>query len=215
MLHSFRRRYLLPFAPFVLVSLVMLSGGLFNSVNAHGRVVDDTDNSPVPNIAVYYGSRVVVSGKDGSYAMNDLPRGASLVAQNPGYARSSTSPESTELRLVPLTITFEVKDAATGKGINMPEARQPATVRVGQGTNSGEMVVGPYPNRDQPVIICAKDYQSKDVMARGVLMTVELEPGGTGCPPLPSSPPPAQVTPSPSASAPPSTTPAPSPSSTP
>ncbi|MDE3102072.1 MAG: hypothetical protein KGJ98_07525 [Chloroflexota bacterium] len=204
-----RRRYLLPFVPFVLVGLVMVVGGLFDSVNAHGRVVDDTDSSPVPNIAVYYGSRVVVTGPDGAYTMNDLPRGASLVAQNPGYARSSTSPESTELRLMPLTITFEVKDATTGKGINMPEARQPATVRVGQGTNSGEMVVGPYPNRDQPVTICAKDYQSKDVMARGVLMTVELQPGGTGCPPLPSSPPPAQVTPSPSGS------PSESPSATP
>ena len=42
--------------------------------------------------------------------------------------------EVPELRLVPLTITFEVHDSVTGKGIDGPEARQPDDVRVGKGS---------------------------------------------------------------------------------
>ncbi len=184
--------------PFLLVLAVALVGGRINSVDAHGRVVDDTSDQPVAGIAVSYGSRTVIAGSDGSYDMPALPRGARLSAQAPGYSRSAASAEARELRLVPLTITFEVKDETTGKGIDTPEARQPAGVRIGQGSASGEMVVGPYPVRDRPVIVCAKDYEQKEVFARGVLMDVALKPGGPGCPPLPSSPPPAQV-PSPSA----------------
>lgn len=203
-----------PFVPFVVLAVVMIAGGLVNSVDAHGRVVDDTDNTPVTDIAIYFGSRVTTAAPDGSFSMTDLPRDAHLVAQKPGYGRSVMTPGQTELRLVPLTITFEVKDADTGKGIDTPEARQPSDVRIGQGTNTGEMVVGPYPNRDKPVIICAKGYASQEVTAHGVLMTVALKPGGTGCPPLPSSAPPVQtITPSGTPPVPPSPAPSAVPSS--
>ncbi|MDE3101999.1 MAG: hypothetical protein KGJ98_07145 [Chloroflexota bacterium] len=205
-----------PFVPFVVLAVVMVAGGLVNSVDARARVVDDTDSTPVTDIAVYYGSRAVVVDKDAYFTMNDLPRDAHLVAQKPGYGRSILTPGQSELRLVPLTITFEVKDATTGKGVDTPEARQPSDVRVGQGTNSGEMVVGPYPSRDKPVLICAKGYDPQEVTAHGVLMTVTLQPGTSGCPPLPSSAPPVQtiapsgappVPPTPPASAPPTATP--------
>ena len=187
-----------PFLPFALVVVIAVAGGQINSVDARGRVVDDTDDLPVGGLDIHYGSRVVVSTADGSYVMTALPRGARLTAQKPGYARSTTTAESDSLRLIPLTITFEVKDESTGKGIDMPEARQPASVRVGTGSASGEMVVGPYPARDKPVIICAKGYESKEVFARGVLMDVLLQPGGEGCPPLPTAPPVQTVPPSPS-----------------
>lgn len=141
-----------------------------------------------------------MTGADGSYARSALPRGGRLVAQKAGYSRSSTAAESSELRMVPLTLTFEVADETTGTGVEIPEARQPADVRIGQGKASGKMVVGPYPNREKPVLICAKGYELKEVMAHGVLVDVLLKPGGEGCPPLPTSPPPAQV-PSPSSSA--------------
>lgn len=204
-----------PFVPFVILGMLTIVGGVPNSVDAHGRVVDDTDSTPVGNIAVYYGSRVAVAASDGSFSMTALPRDARLVAQKAGYGRSIMTPGQSELRLVPLTITFEVKDAATGNGIDTPEARQPAAVRVGQGSNSGEMVVGPYPSRDKPVIVCAKGYESREVTAHGVLMTVALTPGGTGCPPLPSSAPPVQtITPSGVPPVPPSSAP-PTPTATP
>jgi hypothetical protein len=205
-----RHRYAISL-PFLLLMAATVIGGRINSVDAHGRVVDDTTDLPVSGIAVTYGSRSVVTGDDGSYVLTNLPRGARLQAQKAGYSRSFASAEATELRLTPLTITFEVKDETTSKGIDTPEARQPATVRIGTGTASGEMAVGPYPVRDKPVIICAKGYESKEVFARGVLMDVSLKPGGTGCPPLPTSPPPAQVpSPSPSATGgPPSASPSP------
>lgn len=203
----FRRpRYLLPFAPLVLVALIAVTGGRINSVDARGRVLDDTDGSPIVGISVSVGARSTVTDADGAYFLPNLPRNARLTAQKAGYSRVTAPPDATVIRLVPLTITFEVKDEATGKGIDTPEARQPADVRVGQGSASGEMVVGPYPARDRPVIICAKDHESKEVFAKGVLMDVLLRAGGTGCPPLPASPPPAQV-PSPSPSVPPKPSP--------
>lgn len=187
------RRHYAPFLPLLLVPVVAFVGAFLNSVDARGRVIDDTDETPIAGIAVQYGSRSVITAPDGSYEMRALPRGVRVVAQKAGYGRSFAAAESNVLRLVPLTITFEVKDDTTGKGIDTPEARQPATVRIGTGSASGEMVVGPYPARDRPVLICAKDYESKEVTAKGVLMDVLLKPGGGGCPPLPTPVAPAQT----------------------
>lgn len=36
------------FVPVVLLALIAVGGAFCNSVDARGRVVDDTDNSPVP-----------------------------------------------------------------------------------------------------------------------------------------------------------------------
>jgi len=66
--------------------------------------------------------------------------------------------------------------------------------------------------------VCAEGHESKTVPVRGVLMTVELAVGGTGCPPLPSPSPTASPSGSPagSPSAPvPSPSPSPSPSASP
>src|SRR5205814_407914 len=88
--------------------------------------------------------RLVDAGDDGTFVMENLPRGARLATTHKYYGRNDVGAEVPELRLVPLTITFEVHDSATGRGIDTPEARQPDDVQVGKGSASGEMVVGPY-----------------------------------------------------------------------
>lgn len=189
---SLRRRFYGPFLPLALLIAVTLAGGWINSVDARGRIVDDTTDAPVPGIAVTYGSRSVLTGPDGSYVMTALPRGARLSAQRPGYGRASAPAEASVMRLVPLTITFRVKDESTGKGVDSPQARQPVQVRIATGDASGEMAVAPYPARDRPVVICANGYEPREVTARGALMEVLLKPGGVGCPPLPSPAPPVE-----------------------
>lgn len=192
-----RRAVYLPFAVLLIGTLV---GGQLNRVDAHGRIVDDTTGLPVPGVTVTFGSRATVTDADGRYAIDNLPRGAKLDTQHRYYGRHPVAADQTELRIEPLTITFDVHDATTDKGVDTPEARQPADTQIGKGTTSGQMVVGPYPARNAPVLICAKNYQSQEVTPKGYQMDVKLSASSGGdCPPLKSPPPPAQV-PSPSPS---------------
>jgi hypothetical protein len=205
-------------SPFALILLVMLIGGAVNRVDAHGRIIDDTSNAPIAGVAVVYGSRSTQTADDGTYVMENLPRGARLTTTHKYYGRNDVGAEVPELRLVPLTITFEVHDAATGKGVDTPEARQPDDVSVGKGTLSGEMVVGPYPDRNTTVLICARNYQPARVTAKGNLMNVDLTfAEGQSCPPLktPAPTPTPSITPVPTRSAAPSVSGSPSPTPTP
>ena len=200
--------------PFLVLLVGTFIGGQLNRIDAHARIIDDTNESPVPDVTVSYGSRVVVTDQNGEFELDNLPRGARLDTQQKYYGRHALPAEQTVLRIEPLTITFEVHDKTSDKGIDTPEARQPDDTQIGKGTNTGEMVVGPYPDRSKPLLICAKDYASQQVIPQGYLMTVQLSAqAGAGCPPL-KSPPPAQI-PSPSPSSSPSGGPAASPSPTP
>jgi hypothetical protein len=189
-------------APFAILFLGTLVGGQLNRVDARGRIIDDTSGQPVADVTVSFGSRATVTDASGHYEMDNLPRGTKLDTQQRYYGRHPVAAEATELRIVPLTITLEVHDAFTAKGVETPEARQPADTQIGKGTTSGEMVVGPYPDRGSKVLICAKDYAGVEITPVGYQMNVDLTPSkGSDCPALKSPPPPAQ-TPSPSPSAP-------------
>ena len=199
-------------APFALFFLILVIGGLVNRVDAHGRFIDDTTGLGVPDATVTFGSRSTVTDADGRYVMDNLPRGSSLLIQHRYYGRNNVLAESTELRITPLTLTLEVKDGASGKGVDTPEARQPADTQVGKGTISGEMVVAPYPKRDVPLLVCAKNYKPVEVTPKGNLQNVDLTfAEGQTCPPLktPAPTPTPSTTPAPSGSAP-SPTPKPS-----
>jgi hypothetical protein len=203
-------------APFALFLLVVLVGGLVNRVDAHGRIIDDTSDTGIADVAIIYGSRSTVTDTEGRFVMDNLPRGATLTTQHKYYGRNGVAAAAAELRLVPLTITLQVNDAASGKGVDTPEARQPADTQVGKGTTSGVMVVAPFPARDKPLLICAKNYKSLEIQPKGVQQTVELTLAeGQGCPPLKTPAPtiPPAGSPAPSGSAAPS--PAGSPNPTP
>lgn len=194
-------------APFALFFLVLVIGGLANRVDARGRFIDDTTGLGVPDVAVTFGSRSTTTDAEGRYAMDNLPRGSSLLMQHRYYGRNSVPADLAEFRIAPLTLTLEVKDSATGKGVDTPEARQPADTQVGKGVSSGEMVVAPYPKRDVPLIVCAKNYKPIEVTPKGNLQNVDLTfAEGQSCPPLktPAPTPVPSTTPEPSGSAAPS-----------
>ncbi|OLC53317.1 MAG: hypothetical protein AUH85_14435 [Chloroflexi bacterium 13_1_40CM_4_68_4] len=164
-----------------------------------------------PTCPVSFGSRVTATDADGRYAIDNVPRSSKIDTMHRYYGKHTIPPDQTELRLTPLTITFEVHDVYTGKGVDTPEARQPDDTQIGKGTATGEMVVGPYPAPGS-VLICAKDYQGQQIRPAGYQMNVDLSPSkGSDCPPLKSPP----ATPSPSPSAAPSGSGSPSPSASP
>lgn len=194
--------------PFLVLAIATLGAGAFNSVEARGRVVDGTTGASLPGIEVTYGTRIVKADADGNYVVTDLPRGARVSAQISGYGKGSAGPEDAELRLRPVSLTLQVNDADTKQGVKGPEVRFPGSQSV-KGTDTGSIVVIPYPPTDTPILVCADGYDTTTYPARGVTGTVELKKGSAGCPPLPTpSPAPA---PSPSgSSAAPSATPSPS-----
>ncbi len=201
--------------PFLMLALVTVGGGLFNSVDARGRVIDGTTGAALPGIQVTYGSRVVLTDQDGNYVVTNLPRGARVSAQTSGYGKASAGPEDQELKLQPVSLTLQVNDADTKQGVKGPEVRFPGSQSV-KGTDTGSIAVIPYPPADSPILVCAAGYDTATYPARGITGTVELKKGSAGCPPLPTpspspAPSPSPVAPgaSPSRAAP---SPAPSPS---
>lgn len=209
-----RHRYLV-FAPFVVFFVATLIGGWLNTVDLRGHVVDDYTGDAVGNATIRHGIRAVVSASDGSFEFPDLPRSSRLQVDAPGYTRQSAPTTQDEIRLLPIALTVVVKEAGATPDKLIPKAdiRQGTTV-LATTNDSGNTVVSPYPGKDASILVCAANYESKTVQVRGVTMTVELTPGGSGCPPLPTPSPTASpsVAPTPSPTGP---APSPSPTATP
>lgn len=212
-----RHRYLLA-APFVAILVVTVVGGLVNSTTARARVVDDFTDQVVKGATITFGKRSATTGANGEYTLPDVPRTSSLQIDAPGYLRTSApTTDSADVRMKPLSLTVYVYDASKTQNdrLKNAESRDPKdpTKVVATANDSGQIVITPHPGKDADVYLCAPGFQPKTVQAQGVLMQVGLEPGGSGCPPIPTPTP----TATPASSASPSTapTPAPSPSGTP
>src|SRR5688500_7317759 len=131
------------------------------------------------------------------------------------FLRTGVPTTQEEIRMKPTSWTVLIKELGANpeKSIQKADVRQGTTVLVTSG-EAVNTVVFPHPGKGAKVLICAEGYQSQDVDVVGVLQTVELAPGGTGCPPLPSPSPSASPSPTGSPGASPSPSPAPSPSPT-
>src|SRR5512132_2091314 len=209
-----RHRYLV-FAPFVVFFVATVVGGWLNTVDLKGRVVDDYTGEGIGKATLRHGVRSVASASDGSFEFPDLPRTSRLQIDASGYTRQSAPTTQDEIRMLPIALTVLVKEAGAtpDKLIAKAEIRDGTTV-LATTNDGGNTVVSPYPGKDASILVCAATYESKTVPVRGVLMTIELTPGGSGCPPLPSPSPTASpsVAPTPSPTGP---APSPSPTATP
>jgi hypothetical protein len=210
----------------LLVPVLALIGGLFNDTSAHGRILDETTGEPVAGVQVIYGIRVVLTGADGTYTVDHLPRGARLAIQARGYDPANADVTTSEVSLHPFSMSLQVNEADSGespKPVAKPEIRQGDTRVGGPGTDAGSVVAAPYPAVGSSLLICAPDHDTLTIEARGGAATprvVALTRGVQGCPPLPSPSP--TPTPLPTASSaptvsptPPAPTPTPSPSKSP
>ena len=100
--------------PFAVLLLVTVVGGQFNSVDARGRVVDSSTDLPIAGVSITYGpNRGTVSAADGSYLIPNLPRGARLKTNAPGYQPANPAAEAPEIRLTPGSLTLQVNEEGT------------------------------------------------------------------------------------------------------
>jgi hypothetical protein len=199
----FLRHRFLVFAPFVLFFAGTVVGGWINTVDLQGRVVDDFTGDGIANASVKHGARGVATASDGSFDFPDLPKTSRLTVDAPGYVRNGPPTTQTDIRLTPIALTVVVKEtgASPDKFLAKADIRQGTTV-LGTTNDSGNTVISPHPGKDAQVLVCAAGHESKTVTVHGVTLTVELDLGGTGCPPLPSPSPSASPSGSPSAPAP-------------
>lgn len=213
-----RHRYALAL-PFLVLILVTIVGGIFNTVDARGVVIDESTGLPVADVSITYGAnRGAVSGPDGRYEIRALPRGARLKTRMPGYLPANPPAEASEIRLIPGTLTVQVNEEGVEprKGVPNPEFRQGTKV-VGKGTDTGNAVITLVDQVElgSKITVCAAGFISTEIDARGVTKVVTMKRGtaSDGCPPLPNATPAPGASPSATPSAPPSTAvPSPAPS---
>ena len=209
-----RHRYF-AYLPFGLFFVATVIGGWFNTIELHGRIVDDFTGDGVA-ATVTHGTKVVTADATGAFVFPNLPRISQLRVDAPGYLRTTSATTKEEVRLSPFALTVAVKEAGVtpDKPIAKADIRQGDKV-LATTTASGVEVVNPYPAKDSSVLVCAEGHESKTVPVRGVRLIVELAVGGTGCPALPSPSPSASPSGSPGVSPSPSAAPSPSPSPSP
>ncbi len=197
--------------------MVTVLGGFLNTVDARGQVIDDSTGLPVAGVSITYGaSRGAVSGDDGSYLIPNLPRGARLRTNMPGYQPANPAAEASEIRLKPGSLTLQVNEEGN------PDVHVPG-VEVRQGTQvlakcaadpCGQLVVTIVDIVGQDALVCAPGHEQKTIALKGVtLITTLKKQEGGACPALPTPSP----SPSPLPTATPSLTPTPtaSPSASP
>ena len=199
--------------PILVLFLATVIGGWVNTIDLRGRVLDDFTDAGIINASLTHGSRTVGTDVNGAFEFPNLPRQSKMLIDANGYLRTSVPTTQEEIRMKPTSWSVLIKELGNPeKSIVGAEIRQGTTV-LATSTEAVNTVVFPHPGKGAKVMICAEGYQSQDVDVVGVLQTVELAPGGAGCPPLPSPSPSASPSPSPGGS--PAASPSPSPSPTP
>lgn len=185
-----------------------LAGGVLNTVDARGRILDEFTERGIANASLTHGVRRAMTDEQGEFVFPGLPRTSQLQIDASGYLRQRVPTTADEVRLSPLSVTIQVSEegAAEEKPIRNPQARQ-GTKILSTGNESGQITTSPHPGKDAVVLLCAEGYESREIKIEGVRMRTTLKPGGTGCPPIP--------TPAPGVSPGPSPSPAPSPTLTP
>ncbi len=171
---------LVPTLVFVVGTVV---GGWINTIDLHGRVVDDyTGDGIVATLT--HGSRAVTSADDGSFVFPDLPRQSVMRADARGYQRMTVPTTDPEIRMHPLALTLYVHEAGNEKKLIPKVEVREGGKRIAITNDSGNTVLSPHPGPGTSITLCASGYEPKTVPARGVLLIVGLDPGPTGCPPL-------------------------------
>ena len=199
--------------PILVLFIATVIGGWVNTIDLHGRVIDDFTDSGIINASVTHGSRVIGTDVNGSFDFLNLPRQSRMRVDANAYLRTSVPTTQDEIRMTPTSWTVQVVEAGTtDKFVKNAGVRQGDT-ELANTHDAVNAVVSPHPGKNAKVMICADGYQAKEVTVVGVLQTVELTPGSPGCPPLPTPSP--SPSPRPSASGSPAASPGASPSPTP
>ena len=211
---TLRHRYLIA-APFALLLIALLAGGIVNTTDASARIVDDLTDIGVKDATVTHGSRVVRTDANGDFTLTNVPRTSKYQIDALGYLRTSAPTTAEEIRLKALSVTIYVYDETKAREdrVKAPQAWDPqGTKTLATGNDAGQIIIAPHPGKDAEVMLCAAGFERKVVKVVGVLMEVGVRPGGAGCPALPTPSPAPAPTPSPTG---PAASPTPSPTRSP
>lgn len=192
-------------APFVVLVLATVIGGLLNTTDARGRIVDDLTDQGVRDATITLGSRTTTTDAGGGFTLANVPRTSRFQVDALGYLRTSAPPGADEVRLRPLSLTIVAYDATKTEDarVKNPQARDAANTKIlATGNASGQIIIAPHPGKDATFVVCGEGFEPTQVTAAGVSMRVGLTPGGGGCPPLPTPSPGPSASASPSAPAP-------------
>jgi hypothetical protein len=201
--------------PILVLFVATVLGGWVNTIDLHGRVVDDFTDQGLVNASVTHGSRSVGTDINGEFVFPNLPRQSKMLVDRNGYLRTSVPTTQEQIRMTPTSWTVLIVEAGNpDKHIKAADVRQGTTVLATSGEAVNTVVV-PHPGKNAKVMICAEGYKQQDVDVTGVLQTVELTPGTPGCAPLPTPSPSPSRSPSPSPSGSPGASPSPSPTPSP
>jgi len=214
----FRPYRLASLFPILLLGLATLIGGWLNGVEMRGHVVDDLSSESIGAggvATITHGARTVSADPStGAFVFPDIPRESRVKVEAPGYFQAGAAPTEQEIRLQPNSFTIQVNDAGDpNKHLASVDIRQ-GTTDLGVTNDGGNKVLSPYPGKDAKLLLCATDYDQKEITIHGVLGTFELTPGTNACPPLPTPTPSPSPSPAPSDSTP-SASPTPSPTASP
>lgn len=204
-------------APFVVIVIATLLGGVVNTTDARGRIVDDLTDDGVTGATITHGSRTTTTDAAGHFTLLNVPKTSKYQIDALGYLRTSAPVAVDEVRLKPLSFAVTVYDETKTPDdrVNDPQARDPRNTKIlSTGNEAGQIFVAPHPGKDAPLLICGEGFEPKQIVAHGVSAQVGLKPGGTGCPPLPTPSPAPSPSGSPTPSPSPTASPAPSPSPT-
>ena len=171
---------LIPVTVFVVATVI---GGLANQVDMRGRVTEEyTGDGVVATLT--FGSRSVDSAADGSFVFTGLPRFDQVRVDSRGYQRLHVATTQSDVVLHPLAFTVYVREQGTeSKLIPHAEIRLDGKL-IATANQSGNTVISPHPGPGKTLLVCAPGYAPKAVPDKGVLVIVDLAPGGSGCPPL-------------------------------
>lgn len=165
------------------------------SVEASGRVVNDWTGEPLV-ARITYGARFTESREDGRWDLGRVPRDARLRASAVSFGDHAFAAGESEVRLNPTSLDVVFKDSATGQGIGSAEVRHEGRL-LGRSNETGRALVS-HPGKDETLFFCAASYHAKEAVLNLASAEVKLDPGGAGCPPLPSPTPVPSPSPSPS-----------------
>jgi hypothetical protein len=201
--------------PILVLFVGTVIGGWLNTVDLRGRVIDEFTDQGIINASLTHGQRVVGTDVNGNFEFLNLPRQSRMRVDANAYLRTAVPTTQDQIRMTPTSWTVLIKELGNAeKYVPKADVRQGTTVLATSSEGVVNTVIAPHPGRNAKVTVCAEGYQTQEVEVKGVLQTVELAPGGAGCPPLPSPSPSASPSPNGSPGASPSPSPAPSPSPT-
>lgn len=203
-MRGLRHRHIL-LLPFALLVLVVIAGGVLNTTDARGQVIDDMTDIGVPDALITHGSRSTTTDQSGEFVLTGVPRTSLIHINARGYQVESVPSTADEIRLEAVSLTLYAWDDTEElreKGVPHPQVRLGDRI-LSTGNDSGQAVIAPHPGHRAKLFVCATGYESKEVEAEGVLMEITMTPSGEGvCPPLPTASPSPGALPSPEAPSP-------------